>query len=335
MSPKDVEKMKLAIIGAGAWGTALATSFAARHEVALYCREPEVAEDLRACRENRKYLPGCRLPEAVRIETEFARAVRGADLALVATPLAGLRGAARALREHAETTPLLWACKGIEARSGLLPHQIAEQELSAGVPCAALTGPSFAAEVARGLPTAVTIASSRLEFAEQVCAQLHQPKFRLYANDDVIGAEVGGAVKNVMAIAAGIAEGMGFGLNARAALMTRGLAEMARLGLALGGKRDTFLGLAGMGDLILTCTGDLSRNRSVGLALAQGKPLEKILQELGHVAEGVSTTREAARLAFQYSVDMPITQAMDGILFHGISAEDAVSVLLTREPTKE
>ena len=320
--------MNLTIIGAGAWGTALAASFSAAHQVTLFSREAAVAQAMTQHRENRQYLPGCALPPALKIETDFARAVAGADLALVATPLAGLRGSVRALREHAPHTPLIWACKGLEASSAMLPHQIAEQELAPGVPCAALTGPSFAAEVARGLPTAVSIASSDLAFAEHVCSQLHQPRLRLYATDDVIGAEV-------MAIAAGIADGMGFGLNARAALMTRGLAEIARLGLALGGRRDTFLGLAGMGDLILTCTGDLSRNRSVGLALAQGKPLTAILQELGHVAEGVNTTREAARLASRHAVDMPITQAMDGILFHGLSAEDAVSVLLTREPTVE
>ncbi|MEY3202169.1 MAG: hypothetical protein RIR70_1719 [Pseudomonadota bacterium] len=326
---------KLAVIGAGAWGTALAVSFAASHRVSLYSREHDVADEMRAKRESARYLPGVRLPDSLVIETDFARTVRDADLALVATPLAGLRGSVRALKEHAKATPLLWACKGLEARTSLLPHQIAEQELAPGVPCAALTGPSFAAEVARGLPAAVTIASSNIAFAQQLCRDLHQPRLRLYANDDVIGAEVGGAVKNVMAIAAGIADGMGFGLNARAALLTRGLAEMARLGLALGGKRDTFLGLAGMGDLILTCTGDLSRNRSVGLGLSQGKPLEDILRDLGHVAEGVSTTREAARLASRYGVDMPITQAMDGILFHGLSAQDAVNVLLTREPTVE
>ena len=327
--------MNLTIIGAGAWGTALAASFSAAHQVTLFSREAAVAQAMTQHRENRQYLPGCALPPALKIETDFARAVAGADLALVATPLAGLRGSVRALREHAPHTPLIWACKGLEAGSAMLPHQITEQELAPGVPCAALTGPSFAAEVARGLPTAVSIASSDLAFAEHVCSQLHQPRLRLYANDDVIGAEVGGAVKNVMAIAAGIADGMGFGLNARAALMTRGLAEIARLGLALGGRRDTFLGVAGMGDLILTCTGELSRYRSVGLALAQGKPLSTILQELGHVAEGVNTTREAARLASRHAVDMPITQAMDGILFHGLSAEDAVSVLLTREPTVE
>ncbi len=327
--------MKLAIIGSGAWGSALAISFSASHRVTLYSREADIAQAMRAGRENRRYLPGVALPDSMEIETDFAAAVSGAELVLVATPLAGLRGSLRALREHAPATPLLWACKGFESGTALLPHQIAEQELAPGVPSAALTGPSFAAEVARGQPTAVTIASSDLSFAQDVCRRLHQPRFRLYANDDVVGAEVGGAVKNVMAIATGIADGMGFGLNARAALMTRGLAEMARLGMALGARRDTFLGLAGMGDLILTCTGELSRNRAVGLGLAAGKALPQILTELGHVAEGVNTTREAAQLAFKHAVDMPITQAMDGILFHGVSAEDAVGLLLTREPTVE
>ena len=327
--------MKVLVIGAGAWGTALAMRFSASSRVTLFARDEALVGELRARRENTRYLSGCALPDALQIESDFERAVAGADLALVATPLAGLRAVVRQLRVHAAEVPVIWACKGFEAGSGLLAHQIAQQELADGVPWAALTGPSFASEVARGLPTAVALASSNLAFAEKMASALHQPHFRIYANDDVIGAEVGGAVKNVIAIAAGIADGMGFGLNARAALLTRGLAEMARLGLALGGRRDTFLGLAGMGDLILTCTGDLSRNRRVGQGLAKGLALNQLLAELGHVAEGVNTTREAARLASQHGVDMPITQAMDGILFHGLSAEDAVGLLLTREPRLE
>lgn len=325
--------MKLAIFGAGAWGSALAVSWSARHEVVLHVREPALAREMAAKRENARYLPGVVLPDSVAIETDFSRAAQGADVAVCATPLAGLRGVARALKDS--ELPLIWACKGFESGSGLLAHEIVEQERGTAVPGAALTGPSFADEVARGLPTAVALASRDIAFAEKWAAELHHPRFRIYANDDLAGAEIGGAVKNVVAIAAGIADGMGFGLNARAALITRALAEIARLGLALGARRDTFLGLTGMGDLLLTCTGELSRNRRVGLALARGLPLKKILADLGHVAEGVLTTREVARLASARGVDMPITQAVDGVLFHGLSAQDAVEVLLMREPRGE
>ncbi|MFZ2910417.1 MAG: NAD(P)H-dependent glycerol-3-phosphate dehydrogenase, partial [Candidatus Desulfobacillus denitrificans] len=254
---------------------------------------------------------------------------------LVATPLAGLRETLRRLRAVAPGTPLLWACKGLEAGSQRLPHQIVAEELGEGAACGALTGPSFAEEVARGLPTALTLASADSGFAEKTAQALHDTRLRVYASHDVVGAEVGGAVKNVMAIAAGIADGMGFGLNARAALITRGLAEITRLGLALGGKRETFMGLAGMGDLILTCTGDLSRNRRVGLALAKGQPLERILRELGHTAEGVSSAREVAALAQRLGIDMPITRAVKGILHDGVPASEAVEQLLGRDPKLE
>jgi len=216
-----------------------------------------------------------------------------------------------------------------------LPHQIVAEELGAGALCGALTGPSFAEEVARGLPTAITLAANDPEFARQTALALHSSRLRIYANDDLAGVEVGGAVKNVMAIATGICDGLAFGHNARAALMTRGLAEIARLGVALGGQPNTFMGLAGMGDLILTCTGDLSRNRQVGLALASGKKLSQILEDLGHVAEGVSTAREVARLALELGIEMPITQAVDAILHHDVPAAAAVERLLSRDPKAE
>jgi glycerol-3-phosphate dehydrogenase (NAD(P)+) len=327
--------MKLAVIGAGAWGTALASRFSHNHQVTLHARDQTLAREITRLRENPRYLPGCALPDSLVVVSDFDAALGEAEIVVVATPLAGLRAVARALPVRVAGVPLVWACKGLEAGTSLMPHQIVAEELGAEWPCAALTGPSFAAEVARGMPTAVTLAAAHLPLAEQLCAQLHQPVLRFYANDDVIGAEVGGAVKNVMAIAVGLCDGLGFGLNARAALMTRGLAEIARLGLALGARRETFLGLAGMGDLILTCTGDLSRNRAVGQALARGLSLDQILSELSHVAEGVSTTRETAALAARLGVEMPITQSMKGILFDGLSAEQAVQGLLTREPRVE
>jgi glycerol-3-phosphate dehydrogenase (NAD(P)+) len=271
----------------------------------------------------------------VRVESDLAGAVRSAGLLIAAAPLAGLRDALRRLREAGPDAPLIWVCKGFEPGSGKLPHQVVAEELGEAAVCGVLTGPSFAEEIARGLPAALTLASRDGGFARRAAARLHGGRLRIYANDDLAGAEIAGAVKNVMAIAAGICDGLQFGHNARAALMTRGLAEITRLGVALGGKPATFMGLAGMGDLLLTCTGDLSRNRRVGLALAAGKPLPSILAELGHVAEGVGTAREAAALARSLSIDMPITQAVDAVLHHGESPLAAVEKLLGRDPKVE
>ena len=327
--------MNLTVIAAGAWGTALAITFSARHAVTLWTREEDVMQDMRTLRENRRFLPGFPLPENLRIADDFTSAVASADLVIVAAPLIGFRPTLRALAESGHIKPLLWVCKGVEAETAKLPHQVVREELGEAVTCGVLSGPSFAEEVARGLPLAVTLASSDLEFAKRAAKELHSARFRIYANDDLPGAEVGGAVKNVMAIATGICDGLGFGYNARAALMTRGLAEIARLGVALGGHPQTFMGLAGMGDLLLTCTGDLSRNRRVGLALAAGQKLPQILADLGHVAEGVSTAREVARLAERQGIEMPITQAVDAILYRDVPAGEAVEKLLSRDPKLE
>ena len=327
--------MKLTIIGAGAWGTALAMTFGIRHALTLWTREEEVTRTLRETRENKRFLPGHRLPDAVEIADDFSAAVASAELLILATPLIGFRPTLQRLRETGLLRPLLWVCKGLEAESAKLPHQIVAEEIGNELPCGALSGPSFAEEVAQGLPTAATLASQNAEFARRTAAELHGGRLRIYANDDLVGAEIGGAVKNVMAIAAGISDGLGFGHNARAALITRGLAEIARLGVALGGQPATFMGLTGMGDLILTCTGDLSRNRRVGLALAAGKPLAAILEELGHVAEGVSTALEAVALAQGLGIDMPITQAVDAVLHRGEPALAVVERLLSRDPKVE
>ena len=327
--------MKLAIIGAGAWGSALAIALSPRHQVTLWTREPDVLQDMQETRENRRFLPGYCLPESLRLCADLGTAADAADLCLIAAPLVGLRATLRQLRAAAPLRPLIWVCKGFEPGSGKLPHQVVHEEWDAAFPYGVLTGPSFAEEVAAGLPVAVTLAACDADFSRRMAAELHGGRLRVYANDDLVGAEIGGAVKNVMAIAAGVSDGLGFGHNARAALMTRGLAEIARLGVALGGQPATFMGLAGMGDLILTCTGDLSRNRRVGLALAAGKQLPQILQELGHVAEGVSTAREVAQLAARLGVDMPITQAVDAILHHGEPALAAVERLLSRDPKVE
>jgi glycerol-3-phosphate dehydrogenase (NAD(P)+) len=322
-------------VGAGAWGTALAISFSARHRVTLWTRELDVTQAMISERENTRFFPGHRLPDELTIGTDFEAAVASADLVVLATPLIGFRPTLQRLKDTLPVKPLIWVCKGLEAETAKLPHQIVAEELGEGAVYGALTGPSFAEEVAKGLPTAISLAANQPEFARQMALELHSPRLRIYANDDLPGVEVGGAVKNVMAIAAGICDGLGFGHNARAALVTRGLAEMARLGVALGGQPQTFMGLAGMGDLILTCTGDLSRNRRVGLALASGKNLEQILADLGHVAEGVSTAREVNRLAQTLGIEMPITEAVDAILHHGVPAMEAVEKLLSREPKPE
>jgi len=327
--------MKIAVIGAGAWGTALALNLSAKHQVALWTRNAAHLAELAAQRANRRYLPDFPFPAALGLAASLENALDGADLALVVTPTAGLRQTLREIAARAPALPVVWACKGFEAGTACLPHQIAATELAAGVPYGVLSGPSFAKEVAQGLPAALTLASADAGFAHDWAVELHSARLRVYSSTDVVGVETGGAVKNVMAIAAGISDGMGYGHNARAALITRGLAEISRLGHALGGRPETFMGLTGVGDLILTCTGDLSRNRTVGLKLAKGKQLADVLSELGHVAEGVNTAAEVQRLAQRENVDMPITQAVCRVLFDGLAPGKAVEALLNREPKAE
>ncbi|MDP2824285.1 MAG: NAD(P)H-dependent glycerol-3-phosphate dehydrogenase [Sulfuritalea sp.] len=326
--------MRIAVLGAGAWGTALAIAFAARHRVMLWARDAGRVEDMARRRENRRYLPDCPFPAALQLTTDFEAALAGADLAILAAPLAGLRPLLERLKAVAPTKPFLWVCKGLEAGSGLLPHQVVAEVMNDAV-CGVLTGPSFALEVARGLPTAITLAAADTAFAEATAQRLHGGNLRIYANDDLIGAEVGGAVKNVLAIATGICDGLGLGLNARAALITRGLVEITRFGEALGARRETFMGLAGMGDLILTCTGELSRNRRVGLLLAEGWALPEIAGELGHVAEGVPAAREVARRAAELGIEMPITRAVTAVLDGRITPRAAVEQLMARDPKHE
>ncbi|MCF8198627.1 MAG: NAD(P)-dependent glycerol-3-phosphate dehydrogenase [Sulfuritalea sp.] len=327
--------MRIAVLGAGAWGTALAIAFAARHDVVLWSRDADSAADMSTRRENLRYLPACPFPETLKISADFKGALAGVELAILAAPLAGLRPLLEQIKVSAPGVPFLWVCKGLEAGSGLLPHQVVAEVMGADPVCGVLTGPSFALEVARGLPTAVTLAASDAEFAENIVRNLHGGNLRIYANDDLIGAEVGGAVKNVLAIATGICDGLGLGLNARAALITRGLVEITRFGVALGANRETFMGLAGMGDLILTCTGELSRNRRVGLLLAEGLGLPDIVRKLGHVAEGVPAAREVDRRAAGLGIDMPITRAVTAVLDGRISPHAAVEQLMARDPKHE
>jgi glycerol-3-phosphate dehydrogenase (NAD(P)+) len=321
---------RVAVLGAGAWGTAIAAVLSARLEVALWARDAAQAAAISRDRRNERYLPGIALPAAVSVLSSFEETIRGATLALAATPVAGLREVLPKVK-----LPLVWLCKGFEERTGRLPHEIAAETLGPQAHCGALSGPSFAAEVARGLPCALTLASQDAAFARETAALLHGGRMRIYYSTDLVGVEIGGAVKNVMAIAAGISDGLGLGLNARAALITRGLAEMARLGVALGGAAETLFGLAGAGDLILTATGELSRNRRVGLELAQGRPLKDILEHLGHVAEGVRSAKEVARLAKAKGVDMPVSDAVNAVLDGKLAPAKAVELLLSRDPKQE
>jgi glycerol-3-phosphate dehydrogenase (NAD(P)+) len=332
--------MKILLLGAGAWGTALAATAAPRHQVALWARDPAQADALRAARENTRYLPGIALPPSLDVLSAPADRLpalcAGSDLVVIATPMAGLRGLLQVLRDC--DAPVAWLCKGFEAavagRDGLLGHEV-RAEVAPALRAGALSGPSFAQEVARGQPTALVAASPEATVRDALVEAFHSSSVRVYANDDLPGVEVGGAVKNVLAIATGLCDGLGLGLNARAALVTRGLAEMTRLGLALGARAETFMGLSGLGDLVLTATGDLSRNRQVGLQLATGKSLEQALASLGHVAEGVYCARTVVQRAARLGVDMPIAGAVVDLLDGRLQPRQAVAALMGRDATSE
>jgi len=326
--------MNLTVLGAGAWGTALAVSACTRQPTRLWARDALQAEAMRSERRNRRYLSEIALPPALQVDADFDAAVAHArgGLLVVATPMAGLEGMLRRL--PADAPGVLWLCKGFQEVTGRLGHEIARAvcpSLSAGV----LSGPSFAIEVARGQPTALVAASHNATLAERAVEAFHSDTMRIYTSSDPVGVEVGGAVKNVMAIATGIADGMKLGLNARAALVTRGLAEMTRLGLALGARAETFMGLSGLGDLVLTTTGELSRNRRVGLLLAQGQTLVQILSELGHVAEGVLSAATVLQRARSLGVELPITEAVVAVLERRITPAQALGLLMGREARPE
>jgi glycerol-3-phosphate dehydrogenase (NAD(P)+) len=333
--------MNITILGAGAWGTALAVNAAARHSTVLWARDAAQGSALNTTRVNARYLDGVALPASLNIVADFGaaldHAVANRGLVIVATPMAALAEMLR--RIGGQSTGVLWLCKGFEQRSGLLGHEIA-RSVDPGMRVGVLSGPSFAIEVARGQPTALVAASADSSLCDEAIEALHGDSLRIYTSDDPIGVEVGGAVKNVLAIATGIADGMpardgrdageGLGLNARAALVTRGLAEMTRLGVALGARAETFMGLSGLGDLVLTATGDLSRNRKVGRLLAKGLPLPQILAELGHVAEGVSTAPMVLQRARSVGIDMPITEAVVAVLEARITPAHALERLMGR-----
>lgn len=329
--------MDILVLGAGAWGTALAISAGARHRVTLWARDPAQAEAIAASGENARYLRGFRLPAAVTVTSGPIHAIaQGHDLVIVATPMAALREMLLALRGC--TRPVAWLCKGFEAPVthpyGLLGHEVhadVAPELAAG----ALSGPSFAQEVANAQPTALVAASRSVLVRDALVAAFHSPSMRVYANEDLPGVEVGGAVKNVLAIATGLCDGLVLGLNARAALVTRGLAEMTRLGVALGARAETFMGLSGLGDLVLTATGDLSRNRRVGLLLAEGRSLQQAVKSLGHVAEGVYSARTVVERARRVGVQMPIAEAVVDLLDGRLAPAEAVAALMGRDPAPE
>jgi glycerol-3-phosphate dehydrogenase (NAD(P)+) len=329
--------MKICVLGAGAWGTALAVNAAGRHAVSLWARDAAQVQAMTAARENARYLPGVPLPPSLALRSGTAlAAVAGAELAIIATPMAALREQLLLLRDAA--CPVAWLCKGVEpalaGADGLLAHEI-QAQVAPGLVAGVLSGPSFAQEVAQGRPTALVAASAHPALREALVDAFHGPSLRVYANEDIVGVEVGGAVKNVLAIATGLADGLALGLNARAALITRGLAEMTRLGLALGARPDTFMGLSGLGDLVLTATGDLSRNRKVGLLLAKGQTLAQAVASLGHVAEGVYCARTVVQRARHLGVEMPIAESVVALLDGRVRPAEAVAELMSREPGVE
>ena len=327
--------MNVTVLGAGAWGTALAVHAAAAHPTRLWARDAEKAAGLRSVRRNARYLPEIVLPPALQLGADLAAALRHGEggVVVIATPMAGLEPLLARLPSRLDAA-VLWLCKGFQERTGALGHEIA-RSVFASTHVGVLSGPSFAIEVARGQPTALVAASADASVRAAAVAAFHHAGLRIYTSADPVGVEVGGAVKNVLAIATGIADGMGLGLNARAALITRGLAEMTRLGVALGADARTFMGLSGLGDLVLTATGDLSRNRTVGVELARGKALVDILADLGHVAEGVRSAPMVLARAAASGVEMPLVAAVADVLAGTIGPEDALEQLMRREARPE
>ena len=327
----------LAVLGAGSWGTALA-SLAARNGLAttLWGRDAAVIEAIDRQHHNPRYLPGIDLPGALRATTDLAAAVSGSDWVLVVVPSHAFTQTLHALKPLLPAAAgVAWATKGFEPGSGRFLHEVAEDVLGAGVPLAVVTGPSFAKEVALGLPTAVTVHGADAEFAQVVADTLHGPAFRAYTGNDMVGAELGGAMKNVLAVATGVADGMELGLNARAGLITRGLNEMLRLAAAIGARPETLMGLAGLGDLVLTCTGDLSRNRRLGLALGRGQPMAEAIAQIGQVVESVQTADEVMRLAGRHGIELPISAGVRAVLHGEITPADGLRQLLAREQKPE
>ena len=326
------EQGSIAVLGAGSWGTALAILLARNgHGVTLWGRGRRQLAAMSKERRNRRYLPEHSFPDALQLSDDLDEALARARLVLVAVPSYAFQAVCVQLHSHVSSLAgLFWATKGFEPGSGRLLHEVAQRSVAETIPMAVLSGPTFANEIARGLPAAVTCASSNAGFAEQVARLFRNDRFRVYTSTDIVAVEIAGAVKNVLAIAAGIADGLGFGANTRAALITRGLREIVRLGTAMGGQADSFMGLAGLGDLVLTCTDDQSRNRRFGLALAGGLSVDAAKQSVGQVVEGINAAREVMRQADRIAVEMPIAEQVNRVLHEGVAPADAVHALLSR-----
>ena len=333
----SADKAPIAVLGAGSWGTALA-ALLARHgyPTTLWGRDAERVRAIDGAHENARYLPGVALPQSLRASTDLAATVSDADWILVVTPSHAFNETLRAIAPLRRAgAGVAWATKGFEPGSGRFLHEVAAEILGADVPLAVVTGPSFAREVAQGLPTALTVHSDDEAFATKVAEALHGPAFRAYTGTDMMGAELGGAMKNVLAVATGLADGMNLGLNARAGLITRGLNEMLRLNQELGGRAETLMGLAGLGDLVLTCTGDLSRNRRLGLALGRGQSIAEAVKEIGQVVESVDTVDEVMRLGDRHGIELPISSLVQRVLHSEITPQEAVRLILSREQKPE
>ncbi|HEY9255195.1 MAG TPA: NAD(P)H-dependent glycerol-3-phosphate dehydrogenase [Stenotrophomonas sp.] len=331
------QKQKIAVLGAGSWGTALA-ALMSRHgfPTTLWGRDAAVIESIDRRHENPRYLPGIALPEGLRATTDLAASVAGADWILVVVPSHAFTETVRLLAPlRPAEAGVAWATKGFEPGSGRFLHEVAREILGEAVPLAVVTGPSFAKEVTLGLPTAITVHGDDAAFSQKVAAAMHGPTFRAYTGDDMVGAELGGAMKNVLAVATGVADGMQLGLNARAGLITRGLNEMLRLAAVIGARPETLMGLAGLGDLVLTCTGDLSRNRRLGLALGRGQTLQDAVREIGQVVESVQTADEVMRQAEHHGIELPISNAVRAVLHGEITPEAGLRGLLAREQKPE
>lgn len=331
------EQRTIAVLGAGAWGTALSVLLARNgHSVWLWGNDAARLKRIAREHANTASLPGAALPPSVEVRSDLAEIARTTTNFLLAVPTHAFRATLAGIRTHIDAEAVVaWGTKGLEPNSGKLLSDVAAEVFGARIATAVISGPTFAGEVARGLPAALTVAASSLEVAERVAEWLRNERVRVYTGDDVVGVQLGGAIKNVMAIAAGISDGLGFGANARAALITRGLAELTRLGMAMGGRRETFMGLAGAGDLILTCTDNTSRNRRVGLGLGQGRRLRQVLAEIGQEAEGVATARELYQLARAQNIEMPITEQVYRVLYDHVPPQAAVEALLRREARPE
>lgn len=337
MATVEPASLSVAVVGAGSWGTALAALIARHgHRTVLWGRDAAQIAALDATHENKRYLPGVPLPASLRATADLGAALQGADLVLVVVPSHAFAETLHALAPHRPAhAGVAWATKGFEPGSGRFLHEVAGEVLGADVPLAVVTGPSFAKEVAQGLPTALTVHGDSPDFTQQVADVLHGPAFRAYTGDDMLGAELGGAMKNVLAVATGVADGMQLGLNARAGMITRGLNEMLRLNAAIGGKAETLMGLAGLGDLVLTCTGDLSRNRRLGLALGRGQAIDEAVREIGQVVESIQTADEVMRQGERHGVELPISRAVRAVLHGELTPAEALQTLMARDQKPE